>query len=108
MRAHKNYALVPNVRDHGVDAPSRSTLAAYAAPNPHVWTFLPAEHRNVILSDFARFGGRWPKYFLTDMLNGAPVPPAVQEQADKRRREFLALPAARRDAWVGPFPGPGT
>lgn len=83
---------------------ARSTPNGERGPNPGGWATLSAEHKKKLLSAYARFGGVWPEYLVRDILR-CPVPPAVQEQADKLRDAFLKEP--RREDWLGDYPGSG-
>jgi hypothetical protein len=88
--------VVPNVRDHGVKPPPKSEIGRKGE-----WVFLSVDLHKMYLSHFARFGD-WSETVKACYV----IPPAIQEEAEALRRQFLAHP--RHQGWLGDFPGDGT
>jgi|ERR1019366_10361499 hypothetical protein len=85
--------VVPNVRDHGVKPPAKSVQY-----DPQ-WVFLSEDLKLMYLSHFARWG------VWSGDLFAMTIPPAIVEQAEALRRQFLRDP--RHEGWLGDYPGPG-
>ena len=90
----------PQRKASSSSSPGWQAKADGSGPSKGEWVFLSVDLCKMYLSHFARFGD-WSETVKACYV----IPPAIQEEAEALRRQFLAHP--RHQGWLGDFPGEG-